>query len=86
MGFALIHPQMYPSLGNQNNEARDTFKKQCELTANASLTIVFQDEVHYQVQISITAKWAPKGSKPKAMSKPDKQNVAYSVCLIPDTG
>ena len=27
MGFALIRPQMYPSLGNPDNEARDTFKK-----------------------------------------------------------
>lgn len=48
--------------------------------------MVFQDEVHYQVQTSVTAKWAPKGSKPKVMSKPGKQNVAYSGYLIPDTG
>ena len=27
MGFALIRPQMYPSLGNPDNEARDAFKK-----------------------------------------------------------
>ena len=27
MGFALIRPQMYPSLGNPDKEARDTFKK-----------------------------------------------------------
>ena len=50
------------------------------------MTVVFQDEVHYQVQTSITAKWAPKGSEPKVMSKPGKQNVAYSGYLIPDTG
>ena len=56
------------------------------MNADASLTVVFQDEVHYQVQTSVTAKWAPKGSKPKVMSKPGKQNVAYSGYLIPDTG
>ena len=27
MGFALVRPQMYPSLGNPDNEARDAFKK-----------------------------------------------------------
>ena len=27
MGFALIRPQMYPSLGNPDKEARNTFKK-----------------------------------------------------------
>lgn len=48
--------------------------------------MVFQDEVHYQVQTSITSKWAPKGSEPKVMSKPGKQNVAYSGYLIPQTG
>ena len=56
------------------------------MNADASLTVVFQDEVHYQVQTSVTAKWVPKGSKPKVMSKPGKQNVAYSGYLIPDTG
>ena len=50
------------------------------------MTVVFQDEVHYQVQTSVTAKWASKGSKPKVMSKPGKQNVAYSGYLIPNTG
>ena len=56
------------------------------MNADASVTVVFQDEVHYQVQTSVTAKWVPKGSKPKVMSKPGKQNVAYSGYLIPDTG
>ena len=27
MGFSLIRPQMYPSLGNPDNKARDAFKK-----------------------------------------------------------
>ena len=51
-----------------------------------SLEIVFQDEVHFQVQTSITRKWAMIGSEPKVMSKPGKQNVSYSGYLIPDTG
>ena len=47
---------------------------------------VFQDEVHFQVQTSITRKWAPKGSKPKVMSKPGKNSIAYSGFVIPETG
>lgn len=48
--------------------------------------VAFQDEVHFQVQTSIAAKWALRGSEPKVMSKPGKQNVSYSGYLIPDTG
>ena len=47
---------------------------------------MFQDEAHFQVQTSITRQWAPKGSEPKVMSKPGKQNVSYSGFLIPETG
>ena len=70
MGFSLIRPQTYPSLENPDESARKEFKKkQREIDADGSVTVVFQDEVHYQVQTSITAKWAPKGSEPKVMSK-----------------
>ncbi len=48
--------------------------------------MVFQDEVHFQEQTTATSKWAVKGSAPKVMSKPGKENVAYSVFLIPKTG
>ena len=51
-----------------------------------AVKVVFQDEVHFQVQTSITSMWAVKGSEPKVMSKPGKQNVAYSGYLIPETG
>ena len=47
---------------------------------------VFQDEVHFQVQTSVTRKWALKGSEPKVMSKPGKTNVSYSGYVIPETG
>ena len=47
---------------------------------------VFQDEVHFQVQPSITRKCAPKGSKPNVMSKPGKNSIAYSGFVIPETG
>ncbi len=53
---------------------------------NEKLIPVFQDEVHFQVQTTITRKWAEKGSEPKVMSKPGKNNVAYSGFVIPETG
>lgn len=48
--------------------------------------IVFQDEVHFQVQTSITRQWALVGSEPKVMSKPGKEHVSYSGYLISETG
>lgn len=47
---------------------------------------VFQDEVHFQAQTTITRIWAKKGSKPKVMSKPGKDKIAYSGFIIPETG
>ncbi len=56
------------------------------MSENPSITPVFQDEVHFQAQTSITRTWAPKGSEPKVMSKPGKNKIAYSGFVIPATG
>ncbi len=63
-----------------------SLKKQQNINSNPNIIPVFQDEVHFQVQTSITRTWAPKGSEPKVMSKPGKNNIAYSGFVIPDTG
>ena len=47
---------------------------------------VFQDEVHFKAQTTITRKWAPIGSEPKVMSKPGNNCLSYSGFLIPGTG
>ena len=86
MGFSLIRPQTYPSLEDPDDEARDDFKKMTQANQNEKLIPVFQDEVHFQAQTTITRKWAEKGSEPKVMSKPGKNNVAYSGFVIPETG
>ena len=57
-----------------------------QVNQNENFIPVFQDEVHFQVQTTITRKWAEKGSKPKVMSKPGKNNVTYSGFVIPETG
>ncbi len=56
------------------------------MSENPDIIPVFQDEVHFQAQTSITRMWAPKGSEPKVMSKPGKNNIAYSGFVIPATG
>ena len=57
-----------------------------EVSENPNIVTVFQDEVHFQAQTTITRKWALKGSEPKVMSKPGKNNVSYSGFVIPETG
>ena len=47
---------------------------------------MFQDEVHFQEQTSITRTWAEKGSEPKVMSKPGRKKASYSGFVIPETG
>ena len=61
-------------------------KKLTEINDNAEIIPVFQDEVHFQAQTTITRVWAKKGSEPKVMSKPGKNNAAYSGFVIPETG
>lgn len=48
--------------------------------------VVFQDEVHFTVEATITRQWFPKGSCPKVRSYPGRQSVAYSGFVIPETG
>ncbi len=57
-----------------------------EVTQSTDIIPVFQDEVHFQAQTTITRVWAEKGSEPKVMSKPGKNNIAYSGFVIPETG
>jgi len=61
-------------------------KKLTEINDNAEIIPVFQDEVHFQAQTTITRVWAKKGSEPKVMSKPGKNNAAYIGFVIPETG
>ncbi len=60
-------------------------KKLTEINNNADIIPVFQDEVHFQAQPTITRVWAMKCSKPKVMSKPGKNNAAYSGVVFSET-
>lgn len=48
--------------------------------------MVYQDEVHFQAQTTITRGWYKKGSEPKVKSFPGNDKVSYSGFVIPETG
>lgn len=48
--------------------------------------VVFQDEVHFTIEATITRQWFPKGSCPKVRSYPGRKSIAYSGFVLPDTG
>ena len=56
------------------------------LSENSDAVVVFQDEVHFTVESTITCQWFPKGSCPKVRSYPGRKSVAYSGFVIPKTG
>lgn len=65
---------------------KNSKKNLADAAQDSSLVPVFQDEVHFQAQTTITRKWVHKGSEPKVMSKPGRNNIAYSGFLIPKSG
>ena len=48
--------------------------------------LVYQDEVHFQIQTTVTSGWYKRGSAPKAKSFPGRQKASYSGFVRPDTG
>ena len=50
------------------------------------MVLVYQDEVHFQRQATITAGWFKKGSTPTVKSFPGRDKVSYSGFVIPETG
>lgn len=50
------------------------------------MILVYQDEVHFQIQTTITSAWYRKGSAPTVKSFPGRQKTSYSGFVIPETG
>ena len=48
--------------------------------------MVYQDEVHFQIQTTVTCGWYKKGSAPTVKSYPARYKASYSGFIIPDTG
>lgn len=47
---------------------------------------MFQDEVHFQIQTTITSGWFKKGSNPKVKSFSGRFKTSFSGFIIPKTG
>lgn len=61
-------------------------KKREEIKSDSTLIPVYQDEVHFQVQTTVTSGWFKKGSKPTVKSFPGRSKISYSGFVIPETG
>jgi transposase len=48
--------------------------------------LVYQDEVHFQIQTTVTCGWFKKGSAPTVKSFPGRFKASYSGFVIPETG
>lgn len=47
---------------------------------------MYQDEVHFQIQTTVSSAWYKKGSAPTVKSFPGRFKVSYSGFVIPETG
>ena len=56
------------------------------MSEDSNIIVVFQDEVHFTVESTITRQWYPKGSCPKVRSYPGRKAIAYSGFIVPETG
>ncbi len=63
-----------------------TLKIRAEIEADESLILVYQDEVHVQIQTTATSGWYKKGSAPTVKSFPGRFKTSYSGYIIPDSG
>lgn len=61
-------------------------KKRSEIEVDDSLILVCQDEVHFQIQTTVTSGWYKKGSAPTVKSFPGRFKTSYSGFVIPETG
>lgn len=87
LGYSLIRPQIHPSTGNVDDESRIQFKQTiAEINDDPGRVVVFQDEVHFNIQSTVTRMWAIRGSKPRVGSKPGRESIVYSGFVIPKTG
>ena len=56
------------------------------LADDPNAVIMFQDEVHFQVQTTVREQWVKIGTKLRVKSKPGHESVAYSGFVVYKTG
>ncbi len=47
---------------------------------------MYQDEVHFQIQTTVSSAWYKKGSAPTVKSFPGRSKISYSGFIIPESG
>jgi len=57
-----------------------------KIISDPNAVLVFQDEVHFYAQTTVTRTWARKGSKPRIPSKVGKDSASYSGFVVHGTG
>ena len=83
-----------PISAHSHTQAKDTriptngksLKKRAAIENDDSLILVYQDEVHFQIQATVTSAWYKKGSAPTVKSFPGRFKASYSGFIIPGTG
>ncbi len=50
------------------------------------MILVYQDEVHFQIQTTVTSAWYKKGSAPAVKSLPSRFKTSYRGFIILETG
>ena len=63
-----------------------SLKKRAEIEEDEPLILVYQDEVHFQIQTTVTSGWYKKGSAPTVKSFPGRFKTSYSGFVIPESG
>lgn len=89
LGYTLLRPQPFPTKDEELNDeaAREQFKAEMrDIIDDPNAVLVFQDEVHFYAQTTISRRWARKGSKPKVPSKVGKDSAGYSGFVVHGTG
>ena len=89
LGYTLLRAQTYPSKDPDllDTEARERYKEEIrKIIKDDNCILVFQDEVHFIAQTTVTRKWAKIGSAPKVPSKSGKDSAGYSGFVIHGTG
>ena len=75
LGFRLIRPQVFPALGEENRQDRLEFVGEVKALELDKIDPVFEDEVHFSNQTTVTRMWAKKGSEPQVKSNPTEKSL-----------
>ena len=87
LGYVLVRSQLFPALGEEDRQDRlDYLQLVQELYDFGLFEVIYEDEVHFYTQPSVTRMWVKKGSAPKVKSLPGKGKVGFFGFVYPENG